>query len=62
MRDQEELTGRQSLTHILLEEDDPLAPVQRRDNDDGGSTSDESSGIETSHSGSDFDTESEDED
>ena len=62
MWEQEELTGRQSLTHILLVEHHLLAPVQRRDDDDGGSTSDESPGIETSHSGSDFDAESEDDD
>jgi len=53
--------SRQSLTHILLEEDDLLAPVQLKD-DDGGSSSDEYSGVETSDSGSGFDAEWEDED
>jgi len=53
--------GRQRLSHILLEEDNLLAPVQLRD-DDGGSSSDEYSGVETSDSGSGFDAESDDED
>jgi len=53
--------SRQNLTHILLEEDDLLAPVQLRD-DDGVSSSDEYSGTETSDSGSRFDVESDDKD
>jgi len=57
----EELTSSQSLTHILLEEDDQLAPVQIRD-DGGGSSSEEYSGTETSDSELDSNTESEDED
>ena len=51
----EELTSSQRLTHILLEEDDQLAPVQLRD-DGGGSSSGEYSGTETSGSESDSDT------
>jgi len=48
----EELTSSEDLTHILLEEDDQLAPVQIRD-DGGGTSSDEYSGTETSGSESD---------
>jgi len=61
MWEEEDLMSRQSLTHVLLEEDDLLAPVQLRD-DDGGSSSDEYSGVETSDSGSDIGAEAEDED
>ena len=55
----EKLTSSENLTHILLEEDKSLAPVQPRD-DGGDSSSDEYSGTETSGSESDSDSEDED--